>query len=234
MTLFCTLLPWATCMTTHPTPCQQQSITCRDKRCWWEDAHLLIDLNGFLVLLQLRCVSRYFQKALVCWTEKEKQDVSQAAQIQKYRGSKTTKRLHCTIMTQWFIRHKHKSMKTSHAVSFTVQSPGGFLPFVIISCLFIMSNGLEWEKRREHETVVLQTHNQEAFMWQIKTTVITYIYHIMDSLFQIIHYYCSITCCRCDEQGLVWRTEQSEYIWTVTVSKRRWKWQSEKETQIFH
>lgn len=35
-------------------------------------SHLLVDVDGFGILLQLSCVGCYFQKALVCWTEMEK------------------------------------------------------------------------------------------------------------------------------------------------------------------
>lgn len=60
-----------------------QLITCRDKRWRWALSHLFIDLNCFLVLLQLRGVRCYFQKALVCWTEKDNRDVSQSTHMDK-------------------------------------------------------------------------------------------------------------------------------------------------------
>lgn len=75
----------AQALRTNFTPYLKQLITCWDKSCWWALSHLFIDLNRFLVLLQLRCVSCYFQKALVCWAEKENQDFSVHTYSQKSR-----------------------------------------------------------------------------------------------------------------------------------------------------
>lgn len=76
---------------TNFRPHLKQIITCWDKGCWWALSHLFIDINGFLVLLQLCCVSCYFHKALVCWTEKENQNLLKSTHIYKNQGSKTTK-----------------------------------------------------------------------------------------------------------------------------------------------
>lgn len=43
---------------------------------WWASSHLFINLYGFGVLLQLSCVGRHFQKALVRWAEHKQTRIS--------------------------------------------------------------------------------------------------------------------------------------------------------------
>lgn len=65
-------------------------------------------------------------------------------------------------------------MKTFHAGSVTVRILTWWIPPLCNNLLPVHNE--QWpgmgKKRKEHETVVLQTPNQEVFMWQIKATAI--------------------------------------------------------------
>lgn len=65
--------------------CKKHLTACWHKGRRWAFSHLLIDLNRFWVLFQLSCIGSYFQKALVCWTEKEIWDISQSTHSQKLK-----------------------------------------------------------------------------------------------------------------------------------------------------